>query len=204
MFSDSTDRSFLTVGDTCFLPSSGRPYETSALAVPLRSALKCNSATIVANHRLLTGPAGIGIAPSAIAGRVTSGCVMAQGNSCRCRTVMLSLLCLTNWPPSHCRTRGPFTAFCFTRPPSRSSKWQLIPNGWEPGLVFLRSYTLGRSDSNTIRISIVWCRQEECRSMVNDGCRRAKPSSFYPSNRLAGSFAVSSWTIWRTHLQRIA
>ena len=36
---------------------------------------------------------------------------------------------------------------------SRSSKWQPIPNGWEPGLVFLRSYTLGRSDSNRTLIS---------------------------------------------------
>ena len=156
MFSDSTGRSFLILGDTCFLPSSGRPYETSLLAVPLRSALKCNSATIAANHRLLTGLAGIGIAPSVIAGRVTSGCAIAQGNSCRCRTVMLSLLCLTNWRPSHCRTRGPFTAFCFARSPSRSSKWQLIPNGWEPGLVFLRSYTLGRSDSNRTLTHNAW------------------------------------------------
>src|SRR3954452_8733768 len=41
MFSDSTDRSCLIFGDTCFLPSSARPYETSALAVPLCSALKC-------------------------------------------------------------------------------------------------------------------------------------------------------------------
>ena len=149
-------RNSWSVGERCFLRNSARPSETSARAVLLRSAPKCNSAIIAASSRLHTAPAAIAIARSVTAAHVTSGSAIEQGNFCRFRTATSCLRCLMNWRRWRCKTRASFTGFCFEQSPSLCWKWQPIPNGWEPGLVSLRCYTRGRSDSSRTLTQNAW------------------------------------------------
>ncbi len=96
MSSANTVRSSWIAGEKYCLASNGRHSETSAHAVPLRSAHTWSNVTTAHTRSSHTNPVAIGIVQSATAGRATSGSPRGRRRSCRFPIVMSYSRCREN------------------------------------------------------------------------------------------------------------